>query len=275
MPNRKKLKKLIGHLLLILLGVSFFFPFYWLLSTSVKSEFDVFKMPPVWLPKPLFQNYPQALHYIPFFKYMKNTFIVCALSVLGMVLSCSFVAYGFARIRWVGRNAVFFLVLSTLMLPAQVTLIPLFEVFKFLGWINTFKPLIVPAFFGSAFFIFLLRQFFLTIPEELSEAARIDGCGELRIYARIIMPLSKPALATVALFTFIAAWNDFLGPLIYLNDDNKYTLAVGLQHFVSLHDTKWALLMAASTVMTLPIIVLFFLTQRTFIKGIALTGIKG
>jgi multiple sugar transport system permease protein len=162
-----------------------------------------------------------------------------------------------------------------MLLPGQVTLIPTFTIFKTLGWIGTSLPLIVPHFFGGAFSIFLLRQFFLTIPHELSDAARIDGCGEFGIYRRVVLPLSRPALATVGLFTFIGAWNDFLGPLLYLNDERTYTLSMGLQRFVSQHGAEWSMLMAASTIMTVPIIILFFLAQRTFIQGITMTGIKG
>jgi len=194
--------------------------------------------------------------------------------VVGTVLSCSLVAYSLAKIRWRGRDLVFYSLLATMILPSQVTIVPTFTIFKWLGWIGTIKPLTVPAFFGGAFYIFLLRQFFMTIPNELSDAAKIDGCSELAIYWRIVLPLSKPALATVGLFTFIGAWNDFLGPLLYLNDERSYTLAMGLQRFVSQHGAEWALLMAASTVMTLPIIIIFFLAQRIFIQGVTLTGIK-
>jgi len=220
-------------------------------------------------------NYPEALTYIPFLRYTLNTLIICALTVLGAVFSNSLVAYSFGRIRWPGRDILFVVLLSTMMIPAQVTMIPVFTIFKSLGWVNTIKPLVVPAFLGNAFFIFMLRQFYRSIPQELSEAAKLDGCSELDTYWRVILPLAKPALAMVALFTFIGAWNDFMGALIYLNDDLKYTLSLGLQQFVSQHGPEWSLLMAASTVMTLPIVALFFLTQKTFIEGITLTGIKG
>ncbi|MGV3722145.1 MAG: carbohydrate ABC transporter permease, partial [Actinomycetota bacterium] len=176
---------------------------------------------------------------------------------------------------WPGRDALFLILLATMMLPGQVTLIPVFAIFRALGWVDTIKPLVVPQFLGTAFYIFMLRQFFMTIPLELSDAARMDGCSEWDIYRRVILPLARPALATVGLFTFINAWNDFLGPLIYLNDDRKATLSLGLQQFVSQHGAEWSMLMAASTLMTLPIIVLFFFAQRTFIQGITLTGVKG
>jgi multiple sugar transport system permease protein len=269
-------KTIASHAALILLGALFFLPFYWLVLTSLKSDAEVFKMPPVWVPERLlWENFGRSVTYIPFFLYLKNTLVICGLSVAGTVLSSSLVAYSFSRIRWPGRDALFGVLLATMMLPGQVTLIPVFAIFRALGWIDTIKPLVVPHFLGSAFYIFMLRQFFLTIPLELSDAARIDGCSEWGIYQRVILPLARPALATVGLFTFINAWNDFLGPLIYLNDERKATLSLGLQQFVSQHGAEWSLLMAASTLMTLPIILLFFFAQRTFIQGIALTGVKG
>ena len=274
--TRGQSKAMLQHVLLIVLGMSFFLPFYWLVATSLKPDAQVFQSPPVWFPHPvMWRNYPSALTYVPFGRYLQNTLIICALSVFGTLLSSSLVAFSFSKIRWPGRNIAFLILLSTLMLPGQVTMIPIFAIFKSLHWIDTIKPLVVPAFFGSAFFIFLLRQFFMTIPLELSDAAKIDGCSEFDIYWRVILPLSKPALATVALFAFIGSWNDFLGPLIYLNSETKYTLSLGLQQFVSQHGAEWSMLMAASTVMTIPIIVLFFFAQRTFIQGITLTGIKG
>jgi multiple sugar transport system permease protein len=221
------------------------------------------------------ENYQEAFEKMSFFRNLRNTLFVCFAVVFGTLLSCSLVAYSFARIRWPGRNIVFVAVLATMMLPYQVTLIPLFAVYRSLGWVGSFKPLIVPALFGTPFYIFLLRQFFLGIPQDLSAAARIDGCTEFGIYARIILPLSKPALATAGLFTFLFEWGDFLNPLIYLQDDRQYTLAIALQQFQSQHESAWGPLMAMSTVITLPIVALFFLTQRTFIQGIALTGLKG
>lgn len=273
---RSRLAPLLGHAALLLVGLAFGLPFFWLAVTSLKSDAEVFAMPPVWVPsRLLWSNYARAVAYIPFAMYLKNTLTICVLSVLGSVASCSLVAYSLARIRWPGREAVFFVLLATMMLPGQVTLVPVFAVFRALGWIDTFKPLVVPHFLGSAFYIFMLRQFFLTIPLELSDAARIDGCTEWNIYRRVILPLARPALVTVGLFTFINAWNDFTGPLLYLNDERKATLSLGLQQFVGQHNAEWSLLMAASTLMTLPIIVLFFVAQRTFIEGIAVTGLKG
>ena len=262
--------------LLAILGVLFALPFVWLVSTSLKTDSQLFVMPPIWIPDPIkWSNYRNALNYIPFWLYFKNTLTIAVPSTIGMLISSSLVAYGFSRVQWPGRDAVFILVLATMMLPYQVTMIPLFIVFRNLGWVGTFKPLIIPSFFGGPFYIFLLRQFYLTLPMELSDAAKIDGCSELGIYRRIILPLSKPALSTVALFSIMAYWNDFLAPLIYLEDDSKYTLALGLQQFQRQFGMEWAMLMATSVVVTLPIIVLFFLTQKTFVQGIALTGMKG
>jgi multiple sugar transport system permease protein len=213
---------------------------------------------------------------VSFWTFLANTLTVCVLSVTGAVLSASVVAYGFARLKWPGRDWFFAATLATMMIPTPVLMVPLYSIFRSLGWIGTLQPLWAPSFFGSAFNIFLMRQFFLTIPEELSEAARIDGCSEWAIFWRIILPLSKPVLAVVALFTFLGGWNDFLGPLLYLTRKHTFTLALALQSYSSRHNgVEWNYLMAASTVVILPIVVLFFLTQKTFIRGIATTGLKG
>jgi len=221
------------------------------------------------------ENYADAFRKMDFFLNLRNTLFICVSCVIGVTISCSLVAYSFSRIPWRGRDAVFVLVLATMMLPYQVTLIPLFAVYSKLGWVGTFKPLIIWAFFGVPFYIFLLRQFFMGIPQDLSAAARIDGCNEFSIFWRIILPLAKPALATTALFTFLFEWGDFLYPLVYLQDDRQYTLAVALQQFQSQHESLWGPLMAMSTVITIPIVIVFFLTQKTFIQGITLTGLKG
>jgi multiple sugar transport system permease protein len=223
----------------------------------------------------LFHNYPSGLTFIPFGRYLFNTLLICALVVVGVLISCSLVAYGLARIHWRGRNGLFYAIIATMMLPFQVTMVPLFVVFARLGWVDTFLPLFVPAFFGNAFFVFLLRQFFLTVPPELTDAARVDGCSEFGIYWRVVLPLAKPALATVGLFAFMNTWNDYVGPLIYLSDASKYTLSLGLATFSSQYGSYPGMLMAVTAVMTLPIIALFFIAQRTFIQGITLTGIKG
>lgn len=224
---------------------------------------------------PYLSNYKEALGYIPFFTYAKNTLIVSVLGVAGAVLANSIVAYGFSRIEWKGRDLFFILTLATMMIPFPVTMIPLFATFRRLHWIGTLKPLWVPAFFGHAFNIFLLRQFYLTIPRDLSDAARIDGCSEFAIFRKIILPLSTKALAVVALFHFIYAWNDFMGPLLYLTRQETFTLSLGLQFYQSQQGgSEWHYLMAASTVIVVPIVILFFFTQKTFIQGIATTGAK-
>lgn len=274
--TRRILTEFGTHIVLILASVTFAIPFLWMISTSLKPDAQIFVLPPQWIPKPfMWSNYPNALTYIPYFLYFRNTLYIAIFNVIATLISCTLVAYGFARINWPGRNFFFSILLATLMIPYPVTLIPTFLIFRNLGWVGTPNPLTWPAFFGSAFFIFLLRQFYMTIPQELSQAAKIDGANEFAIYWRIILPLARPALATIALFTFLANWNDFLGPLIYLGDKQQYTLALGLYGFAGARRTEWGLLMAAGAVTITPIILLFFLAQRTFIQGITLTGTKG
>lgn len=266
----------LAHIALALLSAVFLVPLVWLIVSSLKTDAQIFKFPPEWIPDPVtFQHYPGGLTFIPFWRYLLNTCILCVCTVAGTVLSCSLVAYGLARINWRGRNPLLYILLGTMMLPFQVTMVPVFVMFARIGWVDSLWPLIVPHFFGNAFYIFLMRQFFMTIPGELTEAARIDGCTEWDIYRRVVLPLSRPVLATVGLFAFMATWNDYLGPLIYLADEHKYTLSLGLAAFSSQYGSYPGMLMAVTTVITVPIIVLFFLAQRTFIQGITLTGIKG
>lgn len=221
-----------------------------------------------------FSDAVQAMDMFP--AYLKNTLVLCVLTVIGTVISSTLVAYGFSRIEWPGRDKVFLLVMATMMIPGSVMMVPLFTLFRDMGWIGTLRPLWVPTFFAGAFNVFLLRQFFRTIPKDLSEAAKIDGCSELRVFWQIILPLAKPAITVVALFQFMGTWNDFLGPLIYLTDQEDFTLALGLQFFQSKSGgTQWHYLMAASSLVVLPVIVLFFLAQRTFIEGISMSGLKG
>ncbi|MCL4509096.1 MAG: carbohydrate ABC transporter permease [Chloroflexi bacterium] len=257
-------------------GIFVCIPFFWMLSTSLKNEGAVFLYPPQWIPQPLQpQNYAQALTVLPFALFFRNTLITTLVPLVGALFSCSIVAYSFARLRWPGRDIWFLVVLATLMLPEQVTMIPRFILFRNLGWINTFYPLIVPPFFAiGAFNVFLLRQFFMTVSTETDDAAKIDGAGVFGIYWRILLPLSKPALAAVAVFIFKAHWDDFLGPLIYLHSQGMFTLALGLRAFQGEYGTDWNLLMAASLVVMLPVLLLFFFLQRYFIQGIVFTGIK-
>ncbi len=273
---RNLLRSVLTHAALIPAAVIFLLPFLWMLSTSLKTDEQLFVFPPIWIPHPVaWWNYPNTVTYITFFLYLRNTLIVALTSTVGELIACSLVAYSLARINWPGRQILFIITVATLMLPFQVTLIPLFLLFKRIGWVGDFRPLIIPHFFGSGLYIFLLRQFFMTIPTELSEAARIDGASEFRIYWSILLPLAKAALATVAIFEFIARWRDYLGPLIYLSDQKLFVLSLGLYEYSSQYGREWGLLMAASVLITLPIILLFFFLQKVFVQGIALTGIKG
>ena len=274
--NTERLRKACIHLILLAGSFFFLFPLVWMVTTSLKSIDKTMILPPQWVPDPLqWGNYVEAVKYIDFLLYTKNTLFVCLASVVGTVLSSSLAAYGFSRIEWKGRDTLFLLTLSTMMIPFPVLMVPLYGVFRSLHWIGTLKPLWVPAFFGSAFNIFLLRQFFMGIPKDLTDAARIDGCSDLRIWATLILPLAKPALSVVALFQFIYNWNDFLGPVLFLTRQEDYTLALGLQFYQSQNGgTQWHFLMAASTLTALPIFILFFFTQKTFIRGIAMSGLK-
>jgi ABC-type glycerol-3-phosphate transport system permease component len=263
------------HVILIGLLLVFLGPFFWLLSTSFKTDKEMFKMPPQWIPDPAtVGHYVDALVNFPALRYTGNTLVIVLFSTIGTLLSCSMAAYAFSRLRWPDRGFIFGLLMATMMIPGQVTMIPVFIMFSHLKWVDTFLPLIVPAFFGNAFFIFLLRQFFLTIPEDLIEAARLDGASEWRVFWTIVMPLSKPALVTVLIFAVLRDWNDFMGPLIYLTSEEHRTLALGLAHLRGVQSTEWGLLMAASVLMVLPALALFFAAQRFFIEGIALTGTK-
>jgi multiple sugar transport system permease protein len=279
--RRRTLRKLRAsaakHLVLIALSAVFALPLAWMILTSFKTAAQALAQPVVWWPHPfLASNYPQLFAALPFLRFFWNTFLYAGITIVGVCISSSLVAYGFSRLRWPGRDAVFYLMLTTLILPFVCTLIPLFVLYRHLNWIGSYLPLEVPTFLGSSVFsTFLLRQFFMTIPQSLSDAARIDGASEFFIYRRIVLPLAKPALATVILFQFIYCWNDFLGPLIYISNQSSYPLSLGLNLILGDYSTNWAWVMAGATAATAPIVILFFLTQRTFIQGIALTGTKG
>lgn len=267
---------LLSHALLITGAILMIVPFLWMLSSSLKTEGDVFIFPPEWIPNPVqWDNYPRTFEIVPFGQFGINSLNVAVLSTIGQLFSCSTAAYCFARLRFPGRDLLFLVLLATLMVPGQVTMIPIFLIMRALGWVNTLYPLIVPAFLGGAFGTFLLRQFFLTMPSELEDAARMDGAGDFGIYWRIFLPLSKPALATLGVFVFLSRWNDLLGPVIYLSDQNKMTIPVGLTFFQGEYSTAWNLLMAGSLISLLPILVLFAVAQRYFVQGIVMTGIKG
>ena len=252
-------------------------PFLWMVSTSLKTPADIFKIPTVWIPNPIvWENYPNSMTILPFGRFILNTAKITGLAVVGATLSGSLAAFAFARLRWRGRNFMFVLVLSTLMLPFQVIMIPQFILFRELEWLDTYLPLVVPAFFGgSAFNIFLLRQYFMTISPELDDAAIIDGCSRFGVYWRIILPLSKAALMTVVIFIVQNRWQSFLVPLIYLFDQKKYTLALGLRLFQDQYTTEWELMMAAATVSMIPVLLVFYYGQRYFIQGVVFTGVKG
>lgn len=268
-------KTVLPHLVLALVGLMFLAPFVWLVLTSIKTEQEISAVPTVWWPDEVqWTNYVQAVQTIPFLRYTFNTLFVCILSVVGQLLASPLVAYGFSRIVFRGRDFLFFVMMGTMILPFQVTMVPVYVLFNQMGMLDSYWPLILPNFFGAAFYIFLLRQFFMNIPYELTESSKIDGASEFRIYWQIILPLSRPALFTVALFTFLHAWGDFLGPLIYLNDPEKWTLSIGLRSFIGEYKVSWGLLMAAATLFTVPIIALYFFVQKQFIQGITLTGFK-
>jgi len=280
-PGQKRLT----HAVLVLLCLPFVLPLVWMISTSLKQETEIYAAEPAGHPlemletllptNPHWRNYPEALKTVPFATYLRNTLFLCAANVILAVFSSAVVAYGFARLHFRGREFWFLIMIATIALPAQVTMIPVFTLFRELGLYGTYMPLILPSLFGNPFFIFLMRQFFRTIPEDLAEAARMDGANEWTLFLRIMLPLAIPALATCALFQFLHTWNDFFGPLLYINEPDKYTLAYGLQQFMSSYGGKWAQLMAGATIFTVPVIILFFLAQKSFIQGISTTGSKG
>jgi len=273
--RRRFLSSVATHSMLIVTSLMFLLPMVFIVTTSLMTDQQSLTRR-IW-PEPfVWSNFVDVFSRIDLWRYTLNTMLIATLSTFGIVLSCVPVAYALSRMQWRGRQAAFVLVLATLMLPFQVTIVPLYVIFVRLDWINTLLPLIVPAFFGDAFSIFLLRQFFLTIPEEMSDAARVDGASEWQIMTRVIVPLAKPAIAAVALFNFLYNWNDFFGPLLYLIGNNRlWTLGLALSEFRTMHHVEWNLTMAASLLFMLPVIVLFFLAQRVFVEGVTLTGVKG
>ncbi len=270
-------KRALLYVFMAVLGIVFLTPMLWLASTSLKEQGQVFAYPPVWVPDPVrFANYLDAFARAPLFVWLTNTITITVFALIGTLLTCSLVAYGFARLRFPGRNVLFVLLLSTMMLPDVVTLVPQFVLFKSLGWVDTFLPLIVPSFLGGgAFNIFLVRQFYLTIPRDFDEAARLDGASNWRIWWHIILPLSRPVLIAVGIFSFVFHWNDFLAPLIYLQSEGNKTLALGLRAFISPTDASWNISMAASMFLVIPVLLVFFVAQRSFIRGVVMTGIQG
>jgi multiple sugar transport system permease protein len=276
-PFRKLVKKILVSSILLAGSLVILSPILWMVSTSLKTPGEIAQFPPAFLPDQFrWSNYIEAWNTAPFTRWALNTVFITVFVVIGSVLVNSLVAYGFAKIRFRGKNILFLIVLSTMLIPGFVLLIPQYMLFSNLGWVNTYLPLIVPAFLGNAFFIFLLRQFFMTLPNEMIEAAKIDGANHFQIWWKIAMPLMKPAVITIAILSFNGAWNDFLGPLLYINDEKLYTLQIGLQTFKGTVQTQWHYLMAASVLVLLPIVLIFFFFQKHFIEGSNITsGTKG
>jgi len=266
----------ITTVVLVVVSAVFIVPFFWMAASSLKPPAELFLVPMRWLPRhPQWRNYIRIFNEFPFTLDLRNTMLLVVVNIVAAVISNTLIAYGFSKIEWRGREALFYVVLATLILPFQVVMIPLFILFHRFHWIGTFLPLTVPGFFGTAFFIFLLRQFFFSIPNELSYAAKIDGASELMIYRRVVLPLSTPAITTVIIFSFLRTWNDFIGPLIFLTDNRLYTLSLGAQQIMHNLDPKWDMLLTLGVLMTFPVLIVFFLLQKYFIEGIAMTGIKG
>lgn len=277
-PRARMQLKWVPIAIMTLGGMVIMVPFFWMISTSLKAQGNLYLYPPQWIPNPIqWANFQEVWDAVPFAIFIKNTAVIVILVMIGTLLSCSFSAYGFARLRAPGRDVIFMVVLATMMLPTAVTLVPTYIAFNKLGWINSILPLVVPAFFGSPFFIFLLRQFYLSIPKEIEESGRIDGASSFRIWWDLMLPLTKPALATVAVFTFFATYNDFFGPLIYLNDQSKQTIAVGLSYFTGSRNVgpQMHLLMAMTLMATIPALIVFIAAQKYFVQSIVTTGLKG
>lgn len=269
----RQTKKIVSYLLMTAIGIVLITPLLWMVFTSLKPMEEIVCYPPTFFPeKIVWQNYLDTITAFPFWRYARNTLLITVLVVFGNVLSNSFIAYGFAKLDFPGKKLMFALVLSTMMIPGFVTMIPQYVLFSKIGWVGTYLPLIVPSFFGNAFNIFLMRQFYLSINDELIEAAEIDGANHFYIWSRLMLPLTKPALITIAINSFNAAWNDFLGPLLYIQDQEKYTLQIGLQVFQNQATTQWNYLMAGATLVLIPTILMFFFAQRYFIEGMDLTG---
>ncbi|UQF71461.1 carbohydrate ABC transporter permease [Vagococcus lutrae] len=273
MKKRFSIKRILLYGVLSVISLLLLAPLAWMISTSLKPMSEVVTFPPSLIPKNvMWDNYRVAIQSFPFFSYMGNTLFITSLVVIGTLLSNSFIAYGFSKISFPLKNVWFALVLSTMMIPSFVTMIPQYIVFSKLGWVGTYLPLIVPSFFGNAFSIFLLRQFYLSINDELIEAAQLDGANHLYIWSHLMVPLTKPALITVGILSFNGTWNDFVGPLLYIHDEARYTLQLGLQVFQNQSTTQWNLLMAAASLTLLPTIILFFVAQKYFMEGMDLSG---
>ncbi len=266
----------VTYLVILVGAVGLMFPFAWMLSTSLKPLDEVYSYPIIWIPSQIvFENYIDVFKKVPFARYLWNSFVLSVLGIIGNMSGCSLEALSFARLRYPGRTLFFIMMLSTMMVPVWVTMVPTFIMFSRLGWLDTYLPILLPAYFAVPFFTFLMRQFFLSVPVEIEDSARIDGCSSFGVFFRILMPLSIPALATVAIFSFFFYWNDLLGPLIYLRSQLKFPVAMGIASFQSEQYANFALMMAAATMALAPMLVVFFFTQRLFIQGVVITGVKG
>jgi multiple sugar transport system permease protein len=274
---KKKAFRIFVYSTLIFSTILMLIPFLWMLSSSLMGESEMFQIPPVWIPNPpRFSNYSEIFNILPFTTFFRNTIILTVGRIVPLLFSCSLAAYGFARLKSRKKNILFVIMLSTMMLPGQVTMIPMYILFAKVGWVDTFLPMIIPSFFGIPFYIFMMRQFFMTIPLEYDESAKIDGATTFQIFYKIILPLSKPALVTMAIFIFMWSWNDFFTPLIYLHDTSKFPLALGLQLFRTYGEfsTRWDYIMAGSVLMSIPPLIVFFFSQRYFVEGVTVTGLK-
>lgn len=275
--NRVTKEKVFSHFILSLVGLLFLIPFLWLIVTSLKTEAEIFAIPINWWPETLnWKNYVDATNMIPFALYTFNTLVIAVLCILGVVIFTPLVAYGFSRIQFKGRTFLFFIMMGTLMLPSQVTMIPIYVMFNKMNLVDSYWPIVLSTWFGTglAYNIFLVRQFFMGIPHELTESAKIDGASEFRIYSTIVLPLAVPVILTIGLLTFLGAWGDFMGPLIYLHDPDKWTLSIGLKQFIRENSVAWGPLMAAAALFTFPIVILYFFVQKKFVEGISITGLK-
>lgn len=274
--KKRNLSHIAAHILLLMISAVYIIPFVWMVTTALKTAQELYACPDAIFPKnPVLNNFFDVFVTIPYIRYLANTAFVSISCVIGFTLTASMVAYSMSKIEWFGRKWLFPIIIGTMMIPTQVTMIPLYMTYQKIGAVGTYLPLILPAFCGGPYYIFLLRQFFRTVPDCLTEAARIDGASEIRIFSAVVLPLCVPALISIAVFAFMAAWGDFFNPMLYLNDQEKYTVSLGLQAFMSENKVEWGQLMAASTLFTLPTIVLFFFAQKSFVEGIAVTGIKG
>ena len=274
----KKIKRArcIAYILLILFSIAMLFPFFWMVRSAFMTNREIMTTPIQWLPSHYdLENFKKAFERAPFGKYFINSAIIVLINMVGCILSSSFIAFGFSRLRFPGRKLWFALLLSTMMIPQTVLMIPQFLIWQSVGAYNTFIPLTVPCFFGNAFNVFLVRQFYAGIPKEYDEAALVDGASYFTIYSKILVPMAKPVLCSVGVFTFMSTWNDFMGPLLYLDKENLKTVSLALQNFIGQHNSEWNLMMALSTVITLPMIVVYFMAQRYFIEGITFSGLKG